>query len=261
MSHLTAQGVTLSFSDNQVLNDVDFALAEGELVGLIGPNGAGKTSFLRVLANLQDADKGVVKYNHQDITKLSEKELAKACAYLPQGAPAHWPLTTRRVVELGRLPHLGIWEIYSDQDHQAIENAMALAEVTHLADRTITTLSGGERLRVMIARMFATQPSIMLADEPIAALDPYHQLHTMELLQHHCDKGGSAVVVMHDLSMAARFCHRLVLMHNGTIAAEGKPDSVLSNETIAEVYGIDSELYQNDDVLTVLVKSRISHDH
>jgi iron complex transport system ATP-binding protein len=138
---------------------------------------------------------------------------------------------------------------------------MREAEVEHLAERVVSTLSGGERLRVMLARLFATQPSIILADEPIAALDPYHQLHTMELLRQHCDRGGAAAVVLHDLSMAARFCQRLVLMHNGTVAADGEPAQVLSDDNLRDVYGIAAKRVCDEEGVAVVPSRRVQDQH
>lgn len=249
--------LSLQIAQRQIVDQVDIDIGDGEMVGLIGPNGAGKTSLLRLLANLQKPDSGHVELNHAAITTINRRQLAQTLGYLEQGAPAHWPLQVRRLVELGRLPYLNPWQSLSAQDRQIVDQAMQQAEVDTLAERIVSTLSGGERLRVLIARMFATQPTVILADEPIAALDPYHQLHTMELFSDHCQRGGSAVIVMHDLNMAARFCHRLVLLDQGRISAEGTPAEVLQPERLASVYGIQTELVEHSSGLTVLPQRRI----
>lgn len=257
---LQGQQLSLQLNQHSILRQLDIEVRPGELLGLIGPNGAGKTSLLRILAGLQTADQGTVRLDDSVLNAIDRKQLAQTIAYLEQGAPAHWPLRVRRIVELGRLPYLNPWEKLSSRDSEIVDHAMAQAEVHQFADRTVNTLSGGERLRVLIARMFATQANILLADEPIAALDPYHQLHTMELFRNHCDRGGSAVIVMHDLNMAARFCHRLALLHEGQIVAEGAPEQVLSSQQLAAVYGIHSEILNNPATgLTVIAKSRIPH--
>ncbi len=254
---LQARDISLQLGGNQILTSVDFDLSKGELVGLIGPNGAGKTSLLRVLANLQAFDNGELLLNDKPLRDTPRKQLAQQLGYLAQGAPAHWPLQVRRLVELGRLPHLSPWSKLSASDQQIIDKAMTLAEVTELSERIVTTLSGGEHLRVLIARMFATEPNIILADEPIAALDPYHQLHTMELLRDHCDRGGSGVVVMHDLNIAARFCHRLVMLHHGQVVIAGSPEQVLENDRLAAVYGIEAKLLRDKDGLLVIPARRL----
>lgn len=254
---LQAQSISLQIGETTILNDVSASLETGELLGLIGPNGAGKTSLLRVLANLQTADSGKVLFNQQAMSSIDRRELAQALGYLAQGAPAHWPLKVKRLVELGRLPYLSPWERLSRKDHDAVTQAMAQAEVTHLADRVVSTLSGGERLRTLLARLFATNPAIILADEPIAALDPYHQLHTMELLKQHCLNGGSAVVVLHDLNMAARFCDRLLLMRHGEVALSGTTEAVLGHPTLGDVYGIEVETIKGRTGTVLVPHSRL----
>lgn len=257
---LQGKQLSLQFNQRMILKSVDIDVRPGELLGLIGPNGAGKTSLLRSLAGLQKTDTGSVCLNNVELDQINRKQLARTLAYLEQGAPAHWPLRVSRLVELGRLPFLNPWEKLSGNDREIVNFAMQQAEVEQFAERTVNTLSGGERLRVLIARMFATQANILLADEPIAALDPYHQLHTMELFRDHCDRGGSAVVVMHDLNMASRFCHRLALMDTGEIVSEGSPRQVLSTERLSAVYGIESELFNNESTgLTVIAKGRLQH--
>lgn len=256
---LEAENISLQISGNTILTSLNITIGEGELVGLIGPNGAGKTSLLRILANLQKPDSGQLTLNQQPLDKIDRKHFARLLGYLEQGAPVHWPLEVRRLVELGRLPHLAPWSQLSAQDDRVVTKAMALAEVSHLSDRIVSTLSGGERLRVLIARMFATEPKLILADEPIAALDPYHQLHTMELFREHCDRGGSAVVVMHDLNTAARFCHRLVLLNKGSIIREGSAKEVLQPQLLEQVYGISADIIEDANAgLIVIPKARFN---
>lgn len=257
---LQGKNLSLRFNGSDIVKDVSITINAGDFVGLIGPNGAGKTSLLRMLANLQPADSGTIELNGINLPSINRKQLAQTLGYLEQGAPAHWPLQVRRLVELGRLPYLSPWGQLIGKDKAIVDNAMAQAEVQHLSERIISTLSGGERLRVLIARMFATEPNIILADEPIAALDPYHQLHTMELFREHCDQGGSAVVVMHDLNMAARFCDRLVLLNEGNIICDGDVDSVLTTENLAAVYGIQARLDKTiHGNITVIPEGRIAH--
>lgn len=253
---LEARHISLRLGGEEVLRDLSVAVRPGELLGLIGPNGAGKTSLLRVLANLQRPDGGEVCLGDKPLAETGRKELARSVAYLAQAAPAYWPLKVRRLVELGRMPFLAPWQALSARDDQLVEAAMRQAEVTHLADRVVTTLSGGERLRVLLARLFASQPTVILADEPIAALDPYHQLHTMELFANHCQGGGSAVVIMHDLSMAARFCDRLVLLDRGSLVCEGCPQDVLADQRLSDVYGIRVLLDHTEQGLVVQALSR-----
>jgi iron complex transport system ATP-binding protein len=162
-----------------------------------------------------------------------------------------------RLVALGRLPHQGPWQAMSDSDRVAIGRAMAATDVGHLAGRVITHLSGGERLRVHLARALATEPEVLLADEPVAALDPYHQLQAMELLRDTAHRGGAVLVVLHDLSLALRYCDRLVLLDGGRMVASGPPAEVLDDTRLAEVYQVTALRGRHEDVPYLLPWRRL----
>lgn len=261
MSLLSASNISLSFADQQVLKDISLSVERGEVVGLIGPNGAGKTTLLRILANLQNPDHGQACLNNKSLKDTALKELAQQIGYLAQGAPAHWPLLVEKVVELGRLPYQSLnqslWQGLSASDKKIIDQAIAQTEIGHLRQRPITTLSGGERMRALLARLFASEPTLILADEPVAALDPYHQLHIMELLREHAAKNGAVIVVLHDLNLAARFCDRLMLLKDGRLVAEGKPGEVLNNQQLRDVYGIEAKFLQAEEQFAVIPWQRI----
>ena len=239
---LRAEGIALDFGGAPVLAGVDAQAAPGEVAGLIGPNGAGKTSLLRVLAHLLPPAAGKVSWNGRPLAELPGPERGRLLGYLAQGAPAHWPLAVEKVVELGRIPHRAWWQSLGDADRAAVARAMAEAQIGHLAGRLVTTLSGGERARTMLARIFATQPKVILADEPVASLDPYHQMRVMELLRRRAAEGAAVMVVLHDLNLAARYCDRLLLLANGGIAASGPPAEVLAGEAVAQAFGVTVEL-------------------
>ncbi len=248
---LETKNLTLDIHGKKILDDINFSLSGGELVGLIGPNGAGKTTLLKQLAGL-NGKKQSVFFKGKPIEQSSLSQRAKDVAYLAQGAPVHWPLTVERVVALGRIPHQSYWQRISSNDKRVIQKAMEQAEIEHLSLRTVTSLSGGERMRVLLARLFATDPQIILADEPTASLDPYHQMHVMELLKQRSLKGGSVVVVMHDLSLAARFCDRLVLLKQGRCLVDGSITEVLRNEWLQEAYGITADIICNENGVAII---------
>lgn len=254
VSLLSARDVHVAIDAQPLLDGVDAELRAGEMVGLIGPNGAGKTTLLRVLAKLLEPDSGDVTLDQIPLSHIAPEIFARRCAYLAQGAHAHWPLSVESVVALGRLPHLGWRQSLGSADRTAIEIAMAAAEVEHLRKRAVTTLSGGERMRVLLARIFASQPQLILADEPIAALDPYHQLHVMELLREHAHASGeprAVLAVLHDLNLAARFCDRLILMAHGRVVCDGAPRAVLTAENLQKVYGVSARIVDNDGDFSV----------
>jgi iron complex transport system ATP-binding protein len=236
---LEANGISINFNAVSLLRDVDLSVASGEMVGLIGPNGSGKTTLLRVLANLRRPDAGTVRLDERSIEDIGERQLSKQIAYLAQGGDVHWPMRVEALVELGRLPHRQSFRGHDGSDRAAIEQALVSADVKGLRHRTMAHLSGGERMRVLLARALAVQASLLLADEPVAALDPLHQLKVMELLRSTARKGTGVIVVLHDLSLAARFCDRLVLIARGGIVAQGGPLEVLTHGYLALAYGVD----------------------
>ncbi|MEL0105362.1 MAG: ABC transporter ATP-binding protein [Rhodospirillaceae bacterium] len=240
MNEFVVQNLNVVFGDHKVLDDICVSFQTGSLTGLIGPNGAGKTTLLRTLIGAQPFDGGKILWNGIDIKEHDRHQLAQNIAYLPQGGVCHWPLTVERLVALGRLPHQPPWQKQTHEDRQAVFNAMSKTDVAALASRTVTTLSGGERMRVLMARALATNPSMLLADEPVASLDPFHQLQAMAILKTMIRNGAGVIVVLHDLTLAARFCDRLVLLHDGRIAGDGEPDDVLSAENLAATYRVEA---------------------
>jgi iron complex transport system ATP-binding protein len=248
MSLLQANNISLAIDGTSILNAVDLKLNAGELLGLIGPNGAGKSTLLRTIAGLTQPESGSIVLDNHNLLEIEAKTRAKKIAYLAQDGPVHWPLIVERLIELGRLPHLDGWQHPSSKDMELIKRVMQQTDVEHLRERIFDTLSGGEAMRVLLARTLVTEPVILLADEPVAALDPAHQLKVMQLLRDHCDSGGAAVLVLHDLALASHFCDRLQLLNAGETVAEGDSATVLSEENLAEVYGIrvNPDLVSND---------------
>ena len=222
----------------RLLDGARLVAESGRVVGLIGPNGAGKTTLLRAALRLQPLDRGRVRLAGRDITSEGPHRHARDIAYLPQGQVVHWPLDVARLVALGRVPHASPWGRSGARDRELVAAALQATDVFHLRDRPVLSLSGGERARVLLARALATDAPVLLADEPVAALDPYHELAVMDLFRAAAADGKAVVVVMHDLALAARYCDRLVLMHDGRTVAEGASDDVLSDDNLARVYRV-----------------------
>ena len=236
MSTLAGEGIAVALGSRPVLRGVDAAVRPGELLGLIGANGAGKSTLLRVLAGLRRPDRGVVRLDGADLRGMAPHRLALARAYLPQDAAAHWPLTVEEVVRLGRLPHRRASAGAGDE--AAVGRALERTGTAPLRGRAIDTLSGGERMRVLLARALAVEAPVLLADEPVAALDPLHQLRIMQVLRGLAEGGAAVAVVLHDLILAGRFCHRLMLLHDAAVLADGPPGLVLTDAHLGRAYGV-----------------------
>lgn len=239
-SILEADTLTVGFGTACVLDRISVSASMGSLVGLVGPNGAGKTTLVKVLAGLLIPDSGHVFLEGERLDQLSHNSRARRLGYLSQDRTVHWPVTVERLVSLGRLPHRGLWDSLSEEDAQAIEAALVSTDVANLKNRTVTALSGGEVARVLLARVLAGGPKILLADEPVSGLDPEHSLQVLEGLQDLVRAGCLVIMVIHDLTLASRFCDRLVLLKQGQLIADGSPEEVLSPERLASVYGVDA---------------------
>ena len=249
---IEARALCVALRGREVLAGLDLVANAGELTAVIGPNGAGKSTLLRVLAGLLTPSRGIASLDVRPIADWPPQALARALAYLPQERIVHWALAARAVVALGRLPHRPLGAGESAADIAAIDAALAAMDVAALAQRPVLEMSGGERARVLVARALAQQPRALLADEPAAGLDPAHQLSLFRHFAALAAAGRTVVVALHDLSLAARFCHSIVLVHEGRTVAAGSPKDVLTNEHLAAVYGIDARYRIIDGVPVVL---------
>lgn len=235
---LEVSNVTVTARTRTIVDSASLGLSSGEFVGLIGPNGAGKSTLLRALLGLTPRDSGQVSLDGADFSAMPAGARARAVAFLPQDRRVEWRLTAHDVVMLGRYPHRSGFGGATTADRDAVQRAIAMVEAEALVDRPVSVLSGGERTRILLARALAVEAPLLLADEPVAALDPYHQLHVMEILRERARSGAGVLAVIHDLALAARFMDRLVLMDGGRILAEGPPAEVLSPGRLAEAYRI-----------------------
>lgn len=236
---LVAEHINVTWQQRHLIDNVSMYLEEGEILGLIGPNGAGKSTLLKVLAQLT-AYRGDVEYKGQKLRDLNVQERARTIAYLQQSAEVSWPISVRDYVALGRFPYQRYRLRQQKQtcDQQVITAAMQQTGLSHLASRRVHQLSGGEFARVRLARTLAVEAPLLLADEPVAVLDPFHQLQVMELLKALCHKGKSIIVVLHDLTLASRFCDRLLLLNEGRLVAAGEPRKVLTPANLQQVYKV-----------------------
>ena len=212
------------------LDGVSFTLDAGEVLGVIGPNGSGKSSLLQCVAGLLPG-RGEIAFDDQPIESLRPRQRARNIGLLPQTCESAWSLSVDDVVALGRLP-------WGDRDDGAIRLAMQQSGVEALRQRQVDHLSGGEQARVWLARVLAGQPRLLLADEPIASLDLYYQRSVMETLRRYANDGNGVVLAIHDFSLAARYCDRLCLMHDGRVDAFGTPAEVLTEARLSRVFRV-----------------------
>ena len=232
MTLLSLDTLTVRRGDCPVVDHVNLDVSAGECVGLIGPNGAGKTTLMRAALGLEPFS------GASSLAVLDAVARAKAAAFLPQSRQIAWPVDVETLVALGRIPHLPRGAKPGAADRAAIDDALNRLGLDGFRRRIATQLSGGEQGRVLIARALAQQTPLLLADEPIAGLDPAHQIATMQVFADLAAEGRAVVVSLHDLGLAARHCTRLVLMHRGRVVADGAPDQVLTPDLMAQVFGI-----------------------
>ena len=232
---LRADRVSRRADGRLILDGVTLAPDEGATVGLLGPNGSGKSTLLRLQAGLLEPSAGVVTLDGSPVADLPRREIARRLAVVEQQVDTQVELTVQDVVRLGRVPHRRAWTPASAQDEQAVRAALERTGLTDRADRLWHTLSGGERQRVQIARALAQEPRELLLDEPTNHLDIHHQLDLLTLVT---ELPVTTVVALHDLNLAAMYCDRLVVLHEGRVVTAGTPGEVLTEQLVAKVYGV-----------------------
>lgn len=242
MTKLSLHEVSLRLGTTEVVTHASLEVQTGELVGIIGANGAGKTSLLKMLSGIISPSEGCVLMDEKPLPCTVER--AQRIAFLEQGAQSFWALEVSELVGLGRLPYRTIPTNTTAHDREIIDRCLRETDSIHLVGRKVNTLSLGERARVMLARALAVGSEFIMVDEPATALDPAHQLAVMELLRRRAVAGAGVVAVLHDLTMAVRFCERLVLMHDGKILAIGAPHMVLTPENMRQA--LQLEVLQGD---------------
>ena len=257
MTELIARNITVCADGATLVDDASLSLRPGELVAILGPNGAGKTSLLLAILGQIKVAGGTVELGGDDCFGLAPVERAKRISYLPQRRPLAWPNRVRDVVALGRFAHGATLGRLGPADAEAVDGAIGACDLDKLADRNTDSLSGGELARVHFARAMAAQAPLLMADEPVAALDPRHQFRIAELIRQFVKDGGGAVVVLHEVALAARFADRLVWMNGGRIVAEGSPRETLNSRIMAEVYGVRADVRNERETIDVRIEGAL----
>ena len=234
---LSTRVVTVMRAEHAALSRVSLALRSGELVAICGPNGAGKSTLLTALSGIELPELGGVFLGEELLRSVPPRERAKRIGYLPQGGEIAWDVSVARLVALGRLPQ---GDSERPDGMAAIAHALAVCDLEALAERPVSSLSGGERARALLARVLAGEPRWLLADEPLAALDLAHQLRLLCVLHAAAADGCGVVLVVHDLALAMNHADRVIVLDNGEVAADGAPEEALSSALLMRVWGVDA---------------------
>jgi iron complex transport system ATP-binding protein len=260
MTRLTARDLTLGYGDRTVVEHLDLDVLDGGITAVVGPNGCGKSTLLRALGRLLRPQGGEVLLDGRRIDRLPTRDVARALGMLPQSPTAPEGLTVADLVARGRHPHQSWFRQWSRDDEAVVAEAMSWTGVSDLADRPVDALSGGQRQRAWIAMALAQGTDLLLLDEPTTHLDLAHAVDVLDLVDRlHADRDRTVVMVLHDLSLAARYADHLVAMRDGRIVAQGAPRDVVTPELLADVFGLTAAVLPDpvsDGVLVVPVGTR-----
>ena len=252
-SQLRFERVSVRLGEPLVLDEVSFAISRGEVVGLLGRNGAGKTTVVRAANRSVALETGQIFIGEHPLTDQSQQSLARQIASVPQEMHVPFPFTAGEIVLMGRSPYQGLFGFDSVSDLEEATAAMSKLGVAHLAERRIDQLSGGERQLVLIARALTQSPDWLLLDEPTAFLDLQHRIHVLEVVRDFARQGGGALVVSHDLMLAARVCDRLLILSEGRVVAEGAPSEVMTEALLERAFGLSVRVVAGPDGLPLVI--------
>lgn len=264
MSELSATDLSLAYENSNIVHNLSLRIPDGKITALVGPNGCGKSTLLRGISRLLKPRGGSVVLGGQDIWKLPTKELAKRLGILPQGPVAPEGLTVHELVAQGRYPHQSWLQQWSAEDERITQEVLEITRIVEFSDRPVDTLSGGQRQRAWIAMTLAQDSSLILLDEPTTFLDLAYQIEVLDLLYDlNRERNKTIVMVLHDLNHACRYSDYLVAIQGGSIAASGKPDEVVTEELVYQVFGIPCRIINDPvaDVPLVVPISRHTPSH
>lgn len=248
-SPLIAENLDLAYDQRQIVSDLDVSIPDGKFSIIVGPNACGKSTLLRALARLLPPAKGTVLLDGNNIEKMKTKKIAQRLGLLPQSSIAPDGITVAELVSRGRHPHQSFLRQWTDADEAAVLTALRATNTEELSSRLVDELSGGQRQRVWVAMVLAQETSLLLLDEPTTFLDVAYQIELLDLFsQLNHEYGHTLVAVLHDLNQACRYADEIIAMKNGSIVAQGAPETIITSELVNEVFGIDCTVI--DDPVT-----------
>lgn len=242
---LEVENISVQLGEKTILQDINFAIGKGEFVGIIGPNGVGKSTLLRSLRGMLPVSSGEIRILEQSIQNLKDKKMARTVAYMQQEVNAGFGFTALEVVLAGRYPYLSWWENEKSEDYKIAKKYMAFTGVEELANKSLQQVSGGERQRILLAKVLAQETELIFLDEPTASLDLGYQEEIFRYCQVMCKHGKTILLIAHDIKLAAKFCSRLILLTKGTVIADGKPEEVITSSNLEKAYGLHSAVFIN----------------
>jgi iron complex transport system ATP-binding protein len=247
------EDLVVGYGDEEpVIDGASMTVPPGQVTALIGPNGSGKSTLLKGLADQLERQRGVVRIDGTRISEFGPKEFARKLGLLSQENTAPQSLTVERLVAHGRYPHRGLFESLSTEDREAVDEAIEVAGICHLRDRSVGSLSGGQRQLTWIAMALAQDTDVLLLDEPTTFLDPHHRLEVMEIIERLRDESEMTVIlVLHDIERAARYADHVLALREGEIQSSGRPEAVITEDLLADVFRIDATVESLPDGLRV----------
>ena len=242
MTGIIIDGLTFKRKDRFIFNQLSIIIPKGQFIGLLGPNGTGKSTLLKMMAGLLKAQ-GHISINGQSIDRLKKMDMAKLISYMPQSTQLETDFTVEQVVQMGRFPHKTRFRNWSKEDTRKVEEAFELTGISHLKERFVPSLSGGERQLVYLAKIIAQDTDYILLDEPTSDLDVYHQVKVTNIIQALVKNGKTILAAIHDINFSTRICEQCLLLKDGIVIDFGRSDEVLTKENIIKTFSVNAHIY------------------
>lgn len=242
---LEIKNLSFNVGERKILNDINFSVRDGEIVGIIGPNGAGKTTFLKSINGIIEEIKGEILFNGKNIKEYDKKNLARHISFMNQNTNVGFDFSCLDIVVLGRYPYLKRFQEYSDEDREKAKKYMEKTNTLKFQDRMIIELSGGERQRVLFAKTLTQESELILLDEPTASLDMKYEEEIFSIISQMREERKSVIAIIHNLRVAMKYCTRLILLNDGKIIGDGTPQEIVTEKNLRDIYGVEAKVYRN----------------